>query len=448
MVLSVISMFAVVAVAFTSIQRNADVFSPAKIGLVYLTLYFLKVFSFDADFRLQLMYLGLLGTMYGVACNEPKIKSSAWRFVSTAKSDLLESHFVGLALFSIFLISFGAVAHKLYDAWAFGGLRDLWMATKMRVIGIEGLEKSYLRFVLFELLPYTNLALYILLFITNRLDFRWKAVYFAHLAVVVGMGVLSLSRGASFIPIVSFLVLRNYCERQVTFRLAATVVSALIAVSVIMGNVRNQFYFERSGTINLGLDRGTNPDLLDNPIFIYGTSGLQAFLETGVHTPSYGSTFLSILTQPIPRAVFPEKLDTGGVFFTRRYLNDAWGGSSNATTGFLGESVMAFGWVFGLVFGYCVYAVFWKYVIRIYRTAWKYRPLDSAMYSILILCYLRSVQLCGALLVGEFTNVMYKDLYLLLPVVLICWRILARNFRRKRIGRPEIAGDAQSALLG
>lgn len=411
-------------IATTTWIRNADVFSPVKIGLAYMVLYFEPIFSTECDYRLHLLYLGLLGVLYTAARREPIITPRDWVQTPRGNTEPIDRWFA-FTIVSLCALTIAAVGYKMHDAITMGGIRELAVATKLKVSGIRGLEGSYLRVILFELIPYLNLAFYLILFATNRLHSKsWKILFLCHLAIVSGMGILSLSRGGAFLPLVSYLILRNYCERKVSPFLAASACVTLVVLALFMGIARNHFYFERSGQINFGLDKGRNESIFESTSRQYGTLGLQTLVEGGVRKLSYGTTFLSLLTQPIPRSFYPAKLETGGVFYTRYYLNDQWRGASYATPSIIGEFVIAFGWAAGLIAGYTFYFIVWKNVMRLYNATWSYRQVSRALFCILLIAHLRLLLIANAFLVGEFTNVVFRDVYFLTPVLFLLWRRL------------------------
>ena len=417
----IVIVIALAIVAFTTWSRNKDVFSPVKIGLAYMVLYYKPVFSLECDFRLQVIYLGLVGILYVMACKEVPISDRNWGYApnGTGASVLIWFTF---PIFLMIALTIGAVAYMADDAQTVGGIRELTVASKLRVAGIAGLEGSYVRLFLFILLPYTSLGIYLLLFVTNRLSsIPWKILFFAHLLVVVAMGVLSLSRGSSLMPIASYLVLRNYCEKKVSITFAASVGGVLFLLALVMGVAREHFYFDSSGELNLGLEKERSGSSFSMISLEYGTLGLQALLDLGPDTLSLGSTFLSLLTHPIPRTIFPGKLESGGVFFTRYYLGD-WGGTSYSTPTILGEFVMSFGWLAGLVLGYLFYYILWIYVLKLYRFTWIYKPINPLLFCILLFAYLRSILIATGLLLGEFTNVVLYDFYIVAPVLYFLWQ--------------------------
>ena len=75
----------------------------------------------------------------------------------------------------------------------------------------------------------------------------------------------------------------------------------------------------------------------------------KAFARVQGHL-QYGNTFLSAITIFVPRAIFPDKLKTGGEVLTQYSQGSAYTGTVNYSPGLFVESILNFGYFFGPVF--------------------------------------------------------------------------------------------------
>jgi hypothetical protein len=149
----------------------------------------------------------------------------------------------------------------------------------------------------------------------------------------------------------------------------------------------------------------TTDQLLGVSIFNYGVQPLQILLRTGDLQLAHGSTLLSVFTNPVPRAWWPDKPDTGGVYFTNLYTGNAWDSASYLTPTLLGEGIINFGWVGGMAFFVVADLVLMYLLVRFYRRMLaKLRERIDASVAIDLVVYLLVMWGVVALMVGEVTN--------------------------------------------
>jgi hypothetical protein len=198
---------------------------------------------------------------------------------------------------------------------------------------------------------------------------------------------------------------------------------ALIGFAMIIGVLREGVKLDDS-QISTGLD--SNDPVLTMSIFNYGVQPLHILLSAGDLQLANGSTLLSVLTNPIPRNWWPEKPDTGGVFFTKKYTDDAWDGASNLTPTFLGEGVINFGWLGGLVFYLVLDLLLMYFVVHRYKTTLaRLRPPPTAATAIDLVIYVLLMWTAVALLAGEVTNTVQTLLVTQLAPAFVLRHILA-----------------------
>ena len=66
---------------------------------------------------------------------------------------------------------------------------------------------------------------------------------------------------------------------------------------------------------------------------------------------SYGMTYLTAITNLVPRSIWPSKPDPGGVVFTRDYTNGMYDEFNQYSTGLFPEAIINFGMIGGFIFG-------------------------------------------------------------------------------------------------
>jgi hypothetical protein len=165
----------------------------------------------------------------------------------------------------------------------------------------------------------------------------------------------------------------------------------------------------------------------------YGVLPLKILLYASDLQLAHGSTLISVLTNPIPRNFWPEKPDTGGVFFTKVYTGDAWDGASNLTPTFLGEGVINFGWLGGLLFFVVASLLLMWCVVSYYkRTQSRVAGGIDAAVAIDVVLYGLVMWAAVALMVGEVTNTVQNLVMTQVLPALVLKYVLVK----KRAGRP------------
>lgn len=282
----------------------------------------------------------------------------------------------------------------------FGSQIDLGDAISQRVMLFRGY--GYLTITL-SLLPPLNAAYYVLcLSRTQASGIMWLG-WGAHVLLSLGVQLLTGSR-TSILNILLFLVLvSHYCWRRFSLQFYAVLAIGLVVAASFLGTVRNTMKIE-GANVDLRLERAE--EIVDNAILSDGLRPLEVLFDSPIRSLQFGMTFLTLFTNPIPRNWWPGKPDTGGVVYTKVYLEDQWDGYSNATPGLLGESMMNFGHAVGLLFGFgaLLGLQFWlgKWYVRL--MVLRGRGEFNINYGLSVICFLCAVQFVNGLLTGEFTN--------------------------------------------
>jgi len=121
-----------------------------------------------------------------------------------------------------------------------------------------------------------------------------------------------------------------------------------------------------------------------------------------------GKTYLSLITQFIPRKWFPEKLETAGYFITREITrSSSYRGTAHDAPTFIGEAYLNFG-----VFGVVLALILLGWVCKIFdslKNLCEYSPIVIYLYAFLMISMF-------TLFLGEFTNVVFGLIYNILSI--------------------------------
>lgn len=405
---------------------NRDMFSPGKFYLISFTMFYAGALVSPDDYELWLLMLLVLLIGVGTVCMEsggaqriPRDPQRADRLVPSERNVALWVWFASLP----------AIAAQVYIVHFFNGLEGYINMIGNRVIETRGLgwAKTLTATILILDLMYFGIGL------TRRRSKSWWMLWGLHLLVVLAMGGLSGSRGSILTVFPLQLFLYHYLRRPVKIIYALPVGLALVGSAIVIGVVRQGLRLDQ-GAVSTGLD--TTDQALSLSIFNYGVLPLKILLHAADLQLANGSTLISVLTNAIPRYFWPDKPDTGGVFFTKVYTGDEWEGASNLTPTFLGEGVINFGWLGGLVFFVMASLVLMWWVVRYYkRIQSRVAAGVDAGVAIDVVLYGLVMWAAVALMVGEVTNTVQNLVMTQVLPALVMRAVLVK----KRASRPAKA---------
>ena len=374
---------------------NRDMFSPGKFYLVSFAMFYAGALASPGDYELWMLMLLVLLIGVATVCLEA---GAARRIPRAAQPPDGSPSRARNVAFWIWLASLPAIASQVYLVHLFNGLEGYINEIGNRVIETRGLgwAKTLIATILILNLMYFGIGL------TRRRSKFWWALWGLHLIVVLVMGALSGSRGSILTVFPLQLFLYHYLRRPVKIVYALPVGLVLVGAAILIGFVRQGLQVDE-GEVSTGLE--TQDQELSLSIFNYGVLPLKILLHAADLQLANGSTLISVLTNPIPRDLWPDKPDTGGVFFTKVYTGNAWEGASNLTPTFLGEGVINFGWLGGLTFFIVASLLLMLWVVRYYkRIQSRVAGGIDAGVAIDVILYGLVMWAAVALMVGEVTN--------------------------------------------
>jgi hypothetical protein len=347
-----------VIVFLWGLVSNPDLFSPAKFFLFSFLIFHLGALSQEYSYELWLLILLVLlvgATSVLFEALSPLPPRLRYPLQLRRHSD--PPHL----LIWIWGLSLPALVAEAYLVWKLGGLLAYINIIGNRVIEFRGYGAAI---TLSGWLVTFNLA-YFAIGLTRARSWLWWSVYSVHFLTALAVGLLSGSRSGFLTIFVMQLFCYHYIRGKVRLTRALPMAVALVFAALLLGMVRNAVKFE-GGTLSTGLN-SNRTQTLEYSTFQYGVQPLQILLDADEVTPAYGMTLVSLVTNVVPREWWPDKPDTGGVFFTKQYTHNAWGGASNLTPTLLGESIINFGWLAGIALYVCIYPLLMYLLIAYYR---------------------------------------------------------------------------------
>jgi len=406
---------------------NRDLFSPAKFYLFsFLVFHVGALESWHAPEVWLLMMLVLLvgsvAVLFEALQPLPRLMHRTRGRGGISQEDPHTFHW-------LWLLSLPAILSQAYMIQFFGGLAGYLTVLAFRVVEWRGLGWAK---TVIATMTTLNLV-YLAVGLSRARSRAWWCGYALHFVIVLALGLLSGSRSSILNVIAMQMFTYHYVRRAVNVRTAAVLAVSLVLSGLVLGVVRDSF---RVGEDDFKTGLADADQILSIPTLKYGVTPLDLLVEAGPLKLAYGSTLLSLFTNAVPRNWWPDKPDTGGVFFTKEYTGDEWEGASNLTPTILGEAVINFGWLVGIPVFLIAYPALLYFVVRRYRrTQLRLRHAPGAVASIDFVTYLLWMWAVVALMTGEVTNVILTTVLTgLLPAhvarFLIKPRTTARHARR------------------
>lgn len=413
--------------AAVSLACIRDFLSPDKLILVALGLFFADIFFAPYPQGVQLAYglllltftitvIGLSPLVRSVGADKP-LRALPYKAPTQSAAPA-----IGHAFF--WIISLPALFAQAAMIANFGGIEGYITVLAMRVIEFQGLGWLTAIVQTYSIID----LLYFSFVVTRRQPKRFAlSIYSVHLLVFVVLALLTGSRGSLLVNFVLMAMVHHYLVKRASLRwLVAVAASALLVASVLEVAREGVAIGEEGLVTGLSESKGAESSLTF-AWASYGTLPLELVLGADYINLHYGFTYLTWVTNAIPRAFWPDKPDTGGVVLTKEYTNDAWGGSSHLATGILPEAMINFGQVAGLLIGLLqlVLIVSGLTVLYVrYKRRFAMRGCYDFVYGVRF-AYISWAML--GLIVGEFTNVMLTLTVQLLSVWLIFAAIRSRG---------------------
>ncbi|MDI6448181.1 hypothetical protein [Anaerobaca lacustris] len=372
---------------------NRDIFSPGKFYHMSLTVYFVDIFLSKQNAYIYAIYLGYVLVGMGLSVLEAYTLSRSGAVPPLRKpSGMVPPRFV-LVLWALSIIPILAQCYLIHIT---GGLVALAMTIAHRVGEWRGLGHIVM---LVKLIAPINLVYFAVgLAFTKRHAGIWWMVYLLHLLVFAVMALLQGSRGFILLQFVSMAIVYHYLRRPVKLRYALAGGVALLVIAGFLGTVRNNL----TRLENLHDLREMQGDTLNLRMLSYGVNPLNVVFEREFTDYQYGKTFLTPVTNFIPRRIWPDKFESGGVVLTKFLRGRHYLGLSHMSTGIVTESILNFGRPLGILWGFLLLTLVIVLLAVLYtklRTTLDKSGRLSRVWIVLVYAYLAGIG--GNLLFGE-----------------------------------------------
>jgi len=419
----------VVALSFGVVR---DSFSPDKLLLVALGLFFGDIFFHDYSRELCSVYLLLLVALSAALVALAPLLRRAGRAPASGVPLGAQSGPGGAAIgYTLFwLVSLPSLAAQVWMIALFGGMVGYINALALSVVNFEGL--GWLMSII-RTFSIVNL-LYFSFLVTRRQRTTGEVLfYLLHLCIFVVMALLTGSRGSLLANFAMMALIYHHSVRRISARWLLIFAVGALMVASLLEVAREGVGFGKEGLVT-GLSKESSNDAkMSFGWAKYGIIPLDLVLSAEHVEPHYGFTYLTVITNFVPRAFWPAKPDPGGNVLTNEYAGDAWGGTSFLSTGIIPEAIINFGPGLGICLGTLQFGLVAGWLL-LYYARYRRRLAGNDPFS-----FIENVRYAylnwGAmgLIVGEFTNIVVLLLIQLATVWML--RQLIRYSSRKSVSR-------------
>ena len=414
-------LFLIFVMAF-SFLRNNDLFSPSKWYLLSLGAYFNDVFFKEVSMEINFMFFCFL--IVGILFASLERKKIFKIFHNKEKKVLKNENRFFIFFILLSLIPIGI---QFYFILLYGGVFNYIAGISFRVNDWQGL--GYLT-TLLSFYPIINTILVILV-LKFKIKKIWRRVFVIHFIILILLGALSGSRSATLFGFVNFLFFYNYFRNRIKIKTVLPFVIILFLSASVLAIVRNEMRVS-DDEVTFFKDKLeiSETSIGDS----YGIFTIEKLLEKPFDNYQYGLTYLTTITNFIPRVLWPGKPSSGGVIITKFIDGYNYTGTSHYSTGIISEGIINFGYYVGPIFAMILLIFIGSKIIGFYNR--KLIGIRSNNYdthqNTIIYPYLllMNTKIMGGILMGEFTAVFFDFLksYILLYFIIFLMRVFRLKF--------------------
>ena len=405
---SLISLLLIVAIALItaasvviSYVRNKDLFSPVKIFVFFNVFYYLDIYINSYDLLVIITYAFQCIILLIMALVEPVLPDEKIHTKINLNRKMI---------FSIWVLSLISIINQIVIIIELGGVVNYIGNLAFRVEYFKG--RGYI-IILNNLISIMN-VLYFSLLLNSKNASKKNWLFFSfHFILFVGIALLSGSRSFLLMTILVEIIIFNYVFKKLTVVKIVPFIVSILFMIALLGGLRNAVSTS-DGELSVNEDRMK----MESTHFKYGLIPLDIIYNSPPRELSYGMTYASLFTNFIPRKIYPDKPDSGGIVFTKRYTGDQWGGLSNLATGAVTEGIINFGFASGVIIGFLSLFVFYICGLILYS---KLPKLLNKKYSFTyIVLYVYIILAFARISYSEFSYTFFTYVfYYLIPVIVL-----------------------------
>jgi oligosaccharide repeat unit polymerase len=375
-----------------SYRKRADLFSPMRVFLFNILLFWGGAFLNYYTFIVSFYFLLILGFGFVIWWIEGPDTSDLYKGKIHLSRDQEKRIFRKL-----WILTAIPILAQLFLIQKMGGLESYVWSMNLRVKEWAGLG---IYIILIRSILVINLIYFVYIIKLKKITFTKLLFFLLNFLVFIAIALLSNSRSTLLVNIVLMFICYYYYVRPIkTYKIALAALPLLLVV-LVLGAARNGYAY-KNGEFQTGLDNDDGKKL-EAANFEYGLFPMQVITEVGeLNEYYYGGTYLTAITNLVPRKIWPGKPDPAGVLFTKNYHN-IHDGYSNYSTGIIPEAIMNFGFLAGPIMAFVIIYIIYLLFMRYSRKKVKPTPKDLIIF---ICIYVNVLFLLPTYFHGEFTVV-------------------------------------------
>ena len=322
-----------------SLRLTRDIAAPQLLYCAALGFFFFSIFIEDHTIYMYFVYVSSLLIVLA-SCFLNNASNSSKKMLKLNNRANLK-----VPVISIWFLSFPAILGMLYMIEMFGGLGSYIIAAQHGTKSFWGMGP--LKTIVATYYP-LSLYYFALMIVGKRTKTAYLLFSF-HFFILVCLALLSLSRGTLLTHLVFMVLVWHFARKRLSTLFVAFGLVMILSFASVYGVVRETLSVD-DGNFSVGLDN--QEQVYKSEWMEFGTFPFERIINATEVKKHYGSTYVTVITNFVPRNIWPEKPDPGGVVFTNEYAPEFYDDYSHFTTGLYPEAMINFGVVFGILFGY------------------------------------------------------------------------------------------------
>lgn len=404
-------------VTFTSWRLTRDIASPQMMFCASLFVFFFDIFLSQHSIYMYGTYiLSLLIVLISSFFNQPRLFETQLtqnKFIFN-KDQLKPEPDYKLPKIAIWLMSIPSILSMLYMINMFGGIEGYIVAAQHGTKFFYGLGP--LKTMISTLYPIS--LYYFALLISKRNPSKEYFIFSIHFLILLALALLSLSRGTLLTHLVFMMLIWHFVRKQVTAPVIVLGLAFVLSFASIYGVVRETLAYE-DGSFSTGLE--DQEVVYKSEWMVAGIFPFERIIDAKNVNKHWGSTYVTIVTNFVPRSIWPGKPAPGGVIFTNEYASEFYDEYSHFTSGLYPEAMMNFGRPAGIVIGALQLALICFLISLYYRKIlFKTRHLPKNPQNILsVVIYVYVAWASVMLLTGEITSIFVNTIIRIIVLIFI-----------------------------
>lgn len=410
--------------------NSRDIASPVMFVCASLGVYFSDLFFID--YRIEILFLYILFCCITAFLSFTYFSETKPTNLSNSNKRYFHSYQSSRTDIMIWLLSIVPILSQLYMVQKFGGFGNYIVAAKWGTKYFHGLGP--LKTV--NALYYPISLAYFAIFINRKNRVVQKVFFGIHFSIFILLALLTLSRGTLLTQIVCMGLVFHYSRKKVRTITAVIMLGILLTLASIYGVLRETVSYENGAVkLNWGSQcvscdvNGSNEKYKSEWMFA-GLFPLERILLANSVDKVYGQTYITAITNFVPRSFWPEKPDPGGVVLTRKYASGFYDEYSHFATGLFPEAMINFGLFGGVIFGFLQLSVCIIILSKIHRKFYLDRQGSIVSFQELrnLVIFVYALHAFGVLIIGEFTSVVIGVLIKIFMILIVFHCLRYRRF--------------------